>query len=297
MDFPDLVRALIRRRYAAWHFLLLGALLFAVQRAYFGGDGDPAQVFEGMPSLEAVAPADVDDELLYREALRRGLDRSDGVVRQRLIRNMRFLEPENSADDETLYRQALDLGLEREDIVVRRRMVERVRRLLIAETPIPRPDARELAAYLAEQGERFAIPARVRLEQVHFDDAASAVAALDALRRGEVKADELRGDPLPLPRAMPSLSARELAGRLGPDFASRAFEVEPGRWSGPVPSSYGHSLVFVHERSPARTPELDEVRQRVLGEWRAAREAEALEAALVRIRARAGLAPRAKPAM
>lgn len=282
----------MQRRHAAWHFLLLGGVLFLVQKSFLSDVSPMSSVLEGLEPIEHFAPGQVDEEILYREALRRGLDRDDSVVRQRLIRNMRFLEPENSADDETLYRQALDLGLEREDIVVRRRMVERMRRILVAETPIARPNARELETYLAGQSARFVIPARVRLEQVHFDDAAAASAALAASRGGDPAGKELRGDPLPLPRKLPSLSARELAGRLGPGFAERAFEIEPGSWTGPIPTSYGHSLVFVHARSPAREPDLEEVRQRVLGEWRAEREAEVLEAALVRLRSRAGFSPR-----
>ncbi len=277
-----------RRRYAAWHFLLLGGLLFLAQKTLLSEGSPMSSALDGLDSMEQVAPGQRDEEILYREALRRGLDRDDAVVRQRLIRNMRFLEPETSLEDEALYRQALDLGLDREDVVVRRRLVERMRRVLVSETPIVKPGTAELQAYLVDQGERFAIPARVRLEQIHFDEAEAAAQALAQIRRGEGDGRALRGDPLPLPRKLPSLSARELAGRLGPDFAARAFALEPGRWTGPVPTSYGHSLVWVHERSPERSPELEEVRLRVLGEWRAEREAEALEAALERLRVRAG---------
>lgn len=290
MDFAHLVRALLGRRFAMLHFVALGALLFALQQAFLA-PGLRQGSLEGAawPALDGRQKSEIDDELLYREGLRRGLDRDDGVIRQRLIQDMRFLEPENASSDDALYRQALELGLDREDVVVRRRLVEKMRRHVLTQAPIPRPADGELEGYLAEQADRFVIPARVRLDQVHFDEPERAQAALEALAAGQLEAQALRGDPLPLPRRLPSLSARELAGRLGPAFAARSFELPPGRWSGPVGSSYGHSLVFVHDQTPKRMPRLDEVRARVEGEWLAEREALALEAALGKLRAQAGL--------
>lgn len=44
---------------------------------------------------------EIDEEILYREALTRQWHLTDSVVRQRLIRNMRFLNPKTQ-DDEAL---------------------------------------------------------------------------------------------------------------------------------------------------------------------------------------------------
>ena len=289
MDFADLVRTLTQPRFAVFHFLVLGGVLFALEKNVWKEPGEATWNLAAAASPPTGSKSEVDDELLYREALRRGLDRDDSVVRQRLVRDMKFLEPESTAPDADLYRRAIDLGLDREDLVVRRRMIERARRQLIGETPIFAPSPAQLAVLLEEQADRLRLPARVRLEQVHFDNAERAAAVLESLRAGMISVDELKADPLPLSRSMPSLSARELAGRLGPDFARRAFEIEPGSWTGPVPSSYGSSLVFVHEVVPPRMPEVAEVRERLEGEWLAQREAQALETALVGLRKRAGV--------
>ena len=51
-------------------------------------------------------------------------------------------------------------------------------------------------------------------------------------------------------------------------------ELPVGRWSGPVESGFGVHLVLVRERTPARQPDLAEVRDAVANEWRAVRQEE-----------------------
>ena len=72
----------------------------------------------------AVLGRELDDEILFREALAAGLHRRDAVVRQRLLMNMRFLEPDTHADDDTLVERAERMGMHRNDLVVRRRLVQ-----------------------------------------------------------------------------------------------------------------------------------------------------------------------------
>src|SRR5262245_42539998 len=87
------------------HFLLLGGTLFLLR----AGLAPPAPV-PSLPLPEAPAPAPpkaapTDDDLLFREAVKRGLDRGL-VVRRRLVQNMRFLAVDEKASDDELYRQA-----------------------------------------------------------------------------------------------------------------------------------------------------------------------------------------------
>ena len=93
-----------------------------------------------------------------------------------------------------------------------------------------------------------------------------------------------RGDPFLLPAELPLWSARALAARLGPDFARRVLELPAGRWAGPVPSSYGLHLVWVHEHVPGATPPLAELRRELRAAWRAEREQLALRRALDELR-------------
>ena len=51
--------------------------------------------------------------------------------------------------------------------------------------------------------------------------------------------------------------------------------MEPGRWQGPIPSSFGVHLVFVDERTNGNLPPLNTVREVVQREWLNARRVEA----------------------
>ncbi len=241
------------------HFLAIGGLLFALV---------------GRPGADPVAPPDPpeplsDEALLLAEARALGLHEGDALVRRRLIRNMRFVGDEPGRGDAALFAEALALGMDESDPVVRRRLVQL--RILDAQAAARRhePSDAELAGFLARQPERFARPARVRLSQVFLSrarrgaalqaDAQRLLARLAATRTAPEAAGEL-GDPLPLPSHGPPRSRDELAARLGPAFAREVFGLATGAWRGPVESSYGLHLVWVHAREPARPAPLEAVR-------------------------------------
>jgi hypothetical protein len=54
--------------------------------------------------LQSLQRQEIDDEILFREALARSLHRLDPVVKQRLVLNMRFLDPQTRAGDEATLR-------------------------------------------------------------------------------------------------------------------------------------------------------------------------------------------------
>jgi parvulin-like peptidyl-prolyl cis-trans isomerase-like protein len=235
-----------------------------------------------------------EQEMLYREALARGLDRA-GPVRQRLIQNMRFLKLDEGGGTRDLYAQAVEIGFDRSDPVVRRFLVEQMRLLAGAGS---RPDVftdAELKDHLRRNAERFALPAFVRISHVYLDaDRRGEALARDArrllarLRAGHVApetAPEL-GDPF-LPGHHPALAARgELAKIYGPDFAAAVMRLPAGVWSGPVRSSYGLHFVWVHERLPGEPPQLADVRSQVALELAHERQEARLAAYLRDVRRR-----------
>lgn len=274
-------------RWAWLHFAVLGALLFGAHHAWLRAAPSHAGVAAAVDWDWAPAS---EPELLYREALRRGLDIGDSVVRRRLVQNMRFLasasEGAGEGDDELFYREALALGLDRSDRVVRRRLVELMRQILIEERDVGWPDDAALREHLRLNEERFRRAARRRIEQLYFT---TAERARDA-RSGFVKAGPaaaavaVYADPLPIPRKLPALSQRELAARFGEAFAREAFALPVGDWSAPIASSYGEHLVRVHEVVSDRRSTLAEVRRGLTAHWVASREEQALAVAIIKLR-------------
>ena len=253
-------------------FALLGGLLFAL---------DPRPSPNAAPQSPAAALDD--DALLVREALRRGFERSDDVVRRRLVQNLRFARPDDPRSEDELVNEALRLGMHESDLVVRRRLAQKMRLLLAEPAREREPSEAELASHLAAHLERFTEPARVTLSQLYFRDRARAELALAALARSEAAPARL-GDALPLPRALPSHSQAELAARLGPAFAEAVWRGPEGRWFGPVPSSYGQHLVRIEGRAPARRSPLASVRSAVREALLAERADAALRAGIAALR-------------
>jgi hypothetical protein len=301
------------------HFLLIGAVLFGFDslRVQAAGQGSPlgrvvvepatldqlrrdAVAQTGNTPSEAALRARVaqwvDQEILYLEALRLGLDRVDPVVRSRLVRNMRFVGGgEETRDDEELYREALELGMDRSDLVVRRRLVQQMRFLLEAAAERLEPSDDVLRAFVASRPQRYRIPDRVRLSHVYLSrdrralaleaDASKLLAKLQAEAVDPQNAASL-GDPFLHPAHFGLQSAAQIARQLGAGFGARVLELEPGGWRGPIESAYGLHLVWVHVREPSREPELETVRRSAESAMQAERNAEAMERGLAELRQR-----------
>jgi hypothetical protein len=249
---------MIRRwlRAPGLHFAVLGALLFAAERGFAPAAPAAAQV----ASLS-------DEELLEREARRLGLDRDDAGIRRRLVRNLRFLGEQRAGGEQADYEEALALGLDGSDLVVRRRLVQRLELQALAWARASEPSDAELAGLLAREPERFALPARIRLVHVFLSRerrGASLEAADRALgwRLAGLPPERAAGlgDPFLLGAQLPPRTQDELAAGFGQDFARAVGALEPGRWSGPIASSFGLHRVFVQERRPGRPARLEEVR-------------------------------------
>ena len=121
------------------HFLVLGSCLFFFQRwlnppplpvvgplVESRVEGLKRQWFSTtgrLPAdaqLQAMIAAELDREILFREALDLEIHLYDPVVRQRLIRNMHFLRLGADKTEEELYKQALRMELPTDGVAPRR---------------------------------------------------------------------------------------------------------------------------------------------------------------------------------
>ncbi|MCP5058072.1 MAG: peptidyl-prolyl cis-trans isomerase [bacterium] len=263
-------------------FLLLGLGLFLAD-AFLGGGAD-ANRTPAPPGTQLS-----DDELLFREALLRGYHETDGVVRMRLARNMRFAVADETRSEAELVDDALALGMHQSDLVVRRRLIQKLNLLGRERGRHPPPTEAELQEYLDAHPKRWRRPARVTLTQLYYRTEEAAAAARVRLPEGVDPEDPaLRAlpHPLPIPMHLPRHSERDVARLLGPDFAQAAFAAPDLTWSGPFRSAYGQHWVYLHERTPGGRIALDAVRTEVRESLLAERGERALEAWIAELRAR-----------
>lgn len=237
--------------------------------------------------LAALIRAEVDDQLLLREARARGLDRDDPVIFRRLVQNLRFAGAAPERTDASLFEEAIALGMDRSDPVVRRRLVQRMQLLIEAGALASEPDEAELRERYQHERDRLVRPARVRFRQIFFGEReALATARLRELGDAGPDAEVAGAEPFLHPSQQPLQSRRDLAERFGGDFAEQVFALPPGRWSGPVASAYGAHLVWVYEQRPEETPAFEEVRDPLRYALLAERREQALARALDALRAR-----------
>jgi hypothetical protein len=184
--------------------------------------------------------------------------------------------------DEVFYREGRAAGLDRDDVIIRRRVRQKME-FLAEDMSAPEPSEAQLVAYLKANPERFRTEDRLTFQQV-FLSAARRGRAIDddskqvanALDRAEAAVDKTAlGDPFLLGEEFQAVSQSEVASLFGESFAKQISVMEPGRWQGPISSSFGQHFVNIGERISGILPPLDAVRETVRREWSNARRLEA----------------------
>lgn len=249
------------------HFALLGALLFAVYQ-WIGAPGKE----------EPRGRILVDDAVI--ESLEQGFQ---AVWKRQPNEAERTGLIEDYIAEQLLYREALRLGLDEGDVVIRRRLRQKMEFLLQDQLAQLEPSETELAAFYEENAQRYRRAPRLSFVQVYLGSGAggdAAEALLVKLREGgDLDVDAL-GQPSLLPRVVRSENAGAVGRLFGEEFAQALLEGQTGVWFGPVPSSYGEHLVLLEEREEGRLPPLDEVRGDVLRDYRF-QKGEETQAALI----------------
>ena len=239
------------------HFVLLGSALFWLA----GG---------GLTSAEG----DIVVTTSLKKALAADFERKHGVVP-----NADQLTGLISTwvEDEMLYREAKKLGLDESDPVMRRRLIQSMRFLAEDEAAAMSPTRQELESVLEKNPDVFQVLPTVTFEHVFFKKGkpvpSSMSKLLDGLRSGD---STIRGDPFIHGRDQVGLTRPRIHTLLGESFADAVFELKPGQWHGPITSSFGEHLVLLKERTQGEAPALDAVANQVQNVWRNNKRNEAL---------------------
>ena len=178
--------------------------------------------------------------------------------------------------EEILYREALKLGLDKNDTVIRRRLRQKMDFLSrdLMEPPAPSNDM--LQEYLEANKEKFLTPPRATFSQVYFkfnksdsaeDRTKSALENLKGLVPGETSLESF-GDATMLPGAMNNVTPFDIAKLFGQEFANSLFSLPVKQWAGPTKSGFGLHLIYIDELVPSAPPTLAIVRKTVEREWR-----------------------------
>lgn len=246
-----------------FHFIAIGSLIFALYAVVDEAGEAPADVIVIMPQrIEQLAAGfssvwtrmPTDDEL-------------DALI-------------DEEVREEVYYREALALGLDRNDTIVRRRMRQKMEFLLDTGAYVQEPTAGELETYFAANEDFYRSGMRLAFEQIYLGETPGAetiTRALSALRSDPATGLSSLGERSLLPAQLGLSPPNAVDSVFGQGFFDLVAELSPGEWAGPLVSAYGVHLVRILDRLPARTPPLEEVRDTVLNNWRAAKAQEIRE--------------------
>ena len=224
----------------------------------------------------------INDEILYREAVRLRMHLVDPVVTRRLTQNMRFLtnaEGVEGLHEEVLLRQALDLGMASTDLVVRRRLIQQMRSLL--EAMAAPPSLEEGREYVGQHPEEFSTSPRFTISY-RFERGVASVEPAGAAPVRSGPTDERGEHAAPLHTGL--FSAKRLALTFGQAGADRIGSIGIGEWTGPLQRADGVYWVRLDETIPARPIEFEYVRERALHTLLRERSQQALGHALENLR-------------
>jgi hypothetical protein len=221
----------LQQRHALLCFVLFGGLLFLVDRLR-----QPAPLLIPPEAIEqGAAPQWLEDEVLYREALARGLGEGDLIVRRRLIQKMR---------------QLLETGVD-----------------------LAAPDEAVLAAWIEAHPARYGGLERIDFDHLFLSRARHGAAlTAEAQRLGaQLKAEPnldwaAFGDPHPAGTGVEGASGRDLERLFGSALASELGALPAGDWQPPLISAQGAHLVRIRQRE-LRPPDVAAVAQRAQRDW------------------------------
>lgn len=244
------------------HFLLLAGLLFGVEQ-YFAA---------GQKTRIVVDPATADYLIRQREDLE--LRTLSAEERAEVI--------DAYVEDEILYQEAYRRGLDRGDSRMRRNLILKMRGLLTGD--LPEPSEEDLRAWFEANRDRFSRPATLDLQQIYFQDPATVPADLPArLQAGANPASFGESDMAQL-QQLPEISQRFLVGTFGPVAARAILAIDDEAWHGPFTSVSGVHFVRVLARNPEVQATFEAVRPYLQGDWLMDQSRKAISAELARIR-------------
>jgi len=239
------------------HFLAIGAALFAVYAFVGRNAATPSRIVVTAGRIESLAAG-------FERTWRRPPtpEELDGLVRDYVL-------------EEACAREAIARGLDQDDGVIRRRLQQKL--LFITDVEdAGEPTEAQLAAFLAAHPERFRSEDRISFRHVYFSpehrgararsDAEAALSRLAGAKNAA--AADAEGDPFLLDHAFDALPVGEIAMRFGDAFAAEVAKLPPGSWQGPIRSSYGLHLVFVDARREGTAPSLAGAHDQIERAWR-----------------------------
>ena len=178
--------------------------------------------------------------------------------------------------EEILYREALKLGLDKDDTIVRRRMRQKMEFFINDISNETEPSEEDLSKFFKENKEKFTFESEITFYQLFFEAKVSNKTNLELddlknqLNQKKIKINDTKvySESIILPFFLDKASESEVNNKFGKKFNEEIIKQEKHIWSGPINSTYGYHLVYIDKVIDEYIPELSEIRNLVEEEWK-----------------------------
>ena len=233
-----------------WVFLLFGGLLFGIAAT------------QDDPRIIRVTEGDVQRIVeQWQQQMRR-----DPTAAERASLINQFIR------DEAYYQEALALKLDAGDTIVKRRLIQKLSFLTEDLVGTATPDEATLRAFHAKHQDNYRTPEQFSFSHIYFSadrPAESPAQRAEVLAAKAVEDPSLDGDPFMLQRKYARRSTREIGDLFGRAFAKNLAELPVQEdWQGPLRSAFGWHAVQLVNREPASPLAFDQVREKVIVDWK-----------------------------
>src|SRR6056300_486106 len=257
------------------HFLVSGILIFA-------GSQWSAPAVSDIENLEKVIPVDrlallnfmqFRAQAFQPELFSEQLDAMSESDLEKLI--------DDFVREEALYREALALGMDQGDYIIRQRLVQKVEFLLenmVNQSLVP--DDAVIASWFDERRSDYQIDAVYTFTHIFFDAGErgqeqaqqDALSLLNSANIGDIAFNDASqyGDRYPFLQNYVERTRDFVVNNFTEDFVARLDTLAPSDqdWAGPFESRYGFHLVMLRSKTDPYIPAFEEIRERVLDDWR-----------------------------
>ena len=165
-------------------------------------------------------------------------------------------------EEEILYREALKLGLDSEDKIIKRRLAQKIT-FLKQETFADKLSEEELNNFFNANRENYYIGATYSFSHYFFSfENDSNKRANDAYLKVN-SSENINSDPFFLGKNFANENLKNIGRNFGKNFTNLIQETKLNQWSSPIESAYGHHLIYISDYKEGYYPIIDEVLNQV----------------------------------
>ena len=175
---------------------------------------------------------------------------------------------ESEIYSEMMYREALKIGLDKDDLIIHRRLAQKFEFLSTDISSLYEPTEEELRAYFRSHQEQFRGDEHLTFKQIYLSankEKKQLEVQLASIKKAikDGKDIDKMGENISLPFFSTSASTIDIQRSFGRGFAYKLSTLLVQEWQGPIRSGYGLHFVYIIKKEQGALPSFESVKERV----------------------------------